>query len=661
MKERLYRLLLGRSPIIREKYLRRREKGGGRLKGMLYLLWLQCRYAWRPDTVERERITLYAQGSESSLSRRESPEAFARALCRYDAASFDVFDTLVFRPFSDPADLFYLVGMELRYPDFRRIRVQTEARARQRKLARTGSAEVTFEEIWEAMEGETGIPRERGLQAEWAWEQRCCTANPYMQRVVRALLAQGVRVFAVSDMYLGKERIRRLLEGCGYTGLADCLVSGDEGVSKWEGGLYRVLRERLGPGVSAVHVGDNPRADVRQAQRAGFPARLYPSVHRTGGQYRPRDMSPFTGSVYRGLVNRQIHSGLTVYSREYEYGFIYGGLFAVGYCRFIHAYAAAHGIDRILFLARDGAALLRAYRLLYPEEGDRAVYAYWSRLAAVKVTAGAYKAEYFRRFIDHKAGVGFSLRRVLQGMELEDWLPELCRAIGAQPGEPLTHKNAGKVKSYVQARWPQVLERYAPQVQAAGQYYAGLLRGCRRAAAVDIGWAGSGAVMLHHAVASQWGLHCSVTGLLAGALTAPMPEADAAESFRLSGELTSYLYSAGENRDLWRQHDPSRDHNLYWERLLGAPEGSLIGFYPDGQGGAVCRFRPPPAHPERIAAIHEGLLDFVRLFLETERRLGVTIPVSGRDAYAPMLAVCDRRNRRFINELEALLDDPHIG
>lgn len=661
MRARLIRLLLGRSPVIREKFRRFREKGGGRLRGLFYLLWLQLLYGWRPDAVEPERLRLYARGSESSLSRRASPEEFARELSRYDALSFDVFDTLIFRPFSDPADLFYLVGMELTYPDFRRIRMEIEARARRRKQAATGSAEVTFEEIWTAMEEASGIPREDGMRAEFGWEVRCCTPNPYMRRVVRELLAEGKKVFAVSDMYLGEARIRRLLEGCGYTGLAGCLVSGDEGASKWEGGLYRVLRERLGPEASALHVGDNPRADVRQAARAGFSARLYPNVHQTGGRYRTRDMSPFVGSLYRGLVDIRLHSGLAVYSRAYEYGFVYGGLFAVGYCRFIHAYAEAQGVDRLLFLSRDGAALLRAYRLLYPEEGERAVYAYWSRLAAVKVTAGAFKAEYIRRFLDHKAGGGFSLRRVLAGMELEDWLPDLCRSIGAHPADPLTHKNLESVKSYVQSRWPEVLERYAPQVEAAGRYYAGLLRNCRRAAAVDIGWAGSGAVMLDHAVNRQWGLDCPVAGLLAGTLSAPMPEADGAEPFFLSGGLVSYLFSAGENRDLWKGHDPARGDNLYWERLLGSPEGSLLGFYPDGQGGTALRFQPPPARPDRIAAIHEGLLDFVRLFLETERRLGVAVPVSGRDAYAPMLAVCDRKNRRFRQELEALLDEPHIG
>lgn len=661
MRERLIRLLLGRSPVIREKFLRFRKKGGGRLKGLGYLLWLQLLYGWRPEAEERERIALYAKESESSFSRRAAPEEFAQELARYGAVSFDVFDTLLFRPFSDPADLFYLAGMELHYPDFRRIRMQTEARARRQRKAETGSAEVTFEEIWTAMEEETGIPRERGMEVEFGWELRCCTANPYMRQAVEALQRQGRRVFAVSDMYLGEARIRRLLEGCGYTGLAGCLVSGDEGVSKWEGGLYRLLRDRLGPGVSAVHVGDNPRADVRRAREAGLAARLYPNVSQAGRRYRPHDMTPITGSLYRGLVNIRLHSGLDVCSREYEYGFVYGGLFAAGYCRFIHAYAEAHNLDRVLFLSRDGAALLRAYRLLYPEEGERAVYAYWSRLAAVKVTAGGYKAAYFRQFLDHKAGGGFSLRRVLAGMELEDWLPDLCRTVGAHPADPLTHKNLESVKSYVQRRWPDVLERYAPQAEAAGRYYAGLLRGCRRAAAVDIGWAGSGAVMLDYAVNRQWGLDCPVAGLLAGTLSAPMTEADGTAPFLFSGVLESYLFAAGENRDLWKRHDPIRGDNLYWERLLGSTEGSLVGFYPDGRGGTSLRFRPPPAHPERIAAIHEGLLDFVRLFLETERRLGVTIPVSGRDAYAPMIAVCDRKNRRFRKGLEALLDEPHIG
>lgn len=618
-------------------------------------------YLLRRRDSEDGELRLYSRDSESSLSLRETPEQFAQALLRYDAVSFDVFDTLLFRPFSHPADLFYLVGAELGYPDFRRIRMEVEEALRQRRRRDTGSSEITLGDIWEAMEQETGIPRDVGMAAEWKWEQRCCLPNPYMLRVVGELLAQGKPVLAVSDMYLGAAAVRRLLEGCGYTGLDACLVSGDLGVSKSDGGLYRMVRGHVGPSRIVVHIGDNPQADVEKARENHFSALLYPNVHRTGGRYRAADMSAITGSLYRGLVDIRLHSGLARYSREYEYGFVYGGLFAAGYCRFIHAYAQEHRLDKLLFLSRDGAVLLEAYRLMYPQESGRAVYAHWSRLAALKITARFFKAEYFRRFLTHKAGQGFTLRQVFDSMELSRLLPALCRELKTGPEAELTNKNVENVKSYVQSRWDQVLDRYEPQVKAGGIYYRRLLGDSRRAAAVDIGWAGSGALMLDAAVNRLWGLDCPVTGILAGTLSGPSLEAEGTEPFLLDGRLVSYLYSPMENRDLWKRHDPVQNHNLYWELLLGAPEGGLLGFYPDGVDGCRLRFRDPPAHPEAIRAIHQGILDFVRLFLETEGRLGLTIPVSGRDAYAPMLSVTGRKNRAFRKKLEVLLDDVHIG
>ena len=65
--------------------------------------------------------------------------------------------------------------------------------------------------------------------------------------------------------------------------------------------------------------------------------------------------------------------------------------------------------------------------------------------------------------------------------------------------------------------------------------------------------------------------------------------------------------------------------------------------------------------PEQIRQIHRGILDFVRQFLEAERQLGFQLPIRGRDAYAPMRSVCSPKNKRFIRELEGLLDEIQIG
>ncbi len=668
MKQRIYRALVDRTPGIRDRYLslRRRRK---RLTALAYLLWLNIRYSLFLDRrlEEPERFPAYEEkrlreeGSESSLSYREPPEVFAEKLAAADVISFDVFDTLLFRPFSHPADVFFLVGMELRYPDFRRIRMEAEESARRKKDAVQGIREVTLEEIWEEMEQETGIPKELGMRTEWEYEQRSCCANPYLLRVVRALRERGKRLVATSDMYLGGEKIRALLAACGYGPFEDCFVSSDYGVSKSDGRLFDVMREKTGGDGVYVHVGDHRISDCEQASRRGVRAYWYPNVNQTGGRFRAEDMSSLTGSVYRGLVNAHIHSGRNAFSPEYEYGYLYGGLFVTGYCRFIHNCVRSRGMDKILFLARDGAVLLEAYRRMYPQETESTAYVYWSRLAAVKLTARFYRYDYFRRFLYHKADQRISIRRALEGMELTRLLQPLCRAAGVRPEEELTHKNVGRIKKYLTDVWDQVLAGYEEQVAAGGKYFGGILQGCRTAAAVDVGWAGSGAMMLDTAVNRLWGMNCGITGIVAGTNACLSPEPDAAEPLLLSGRMFSYLYSQRENRDLWKFHDPAGGHNLYWELLLGAPEGSLVGFYSDGAQDAVCRFKEPPPGAGRIREIHRGILDFVGQFLQTEQRLGWEIPISGRDAYAPMILACGRKNRKFRKNLEGLLDEMHIG
>lgn len=668
MRQQIYQLLVNRIPGIRDRYLQYRQRGKTRWRALLYLLWLNvqyyvffCRSLGAPQRFPMyEEKKLYSEGSESSLSVWDPPEAFADRLAAYDVISFDVFDTLLFRPFAQPTDVFLLVGMELQYPDFQRIRIEIEARARKKKYKEKGTWEVTFEEIWDMMEEETGIPKTVGMQVEWEYEKKSCYANPYMLRVVQKLQSQGRRLVATSDMYLGRERIQTLLKECGYGPFEYCFVSSDWEASKSDGRLYDIMREKTGGAGRYVHVGDHPVSDRQQALHRRIEAYLYPNIHCRGERFRARDMSALTGSVYRGLTDAHIYSGCSSFSREYEYGYLYGGLFVTGYCRFIHRYVQDHNIEKILFLSRDGAVLLDAYRRMYPEENESTAYVYWSRLAAMKLTARYYKYDFFRRFLYHKADQHYTIRRILEGMEQAQLLCSLCEETGVAPEEALTHKNVEKIKKYFIDNWEQVLSAYEEQVRAGKIYYGRILAGCRRAAAVDIGWAGSGAVMLNTAVGRLWGLDCSITGIVAGTNTCHSPEPDAAEPFLLRGQMVSYLYSQRENRDLWKFHDPAQGHNLYWELLLGAPQGSLIGFYLDEKGNAVCRFKERSSAFGRIREIHRGIIDFVEQFTKAEQRLGWEIPISGRDAYAPMLLSCSRENKGFMKDLEELMDEIHI-
>lgn len=61
-------------------------------------------------------------GNESGTSFRMTADETADLLCTADVVSFDVFDTLILRPFASPADLFYVIGEKLGIPDFRTVR-----------------------------------------------------------------------------------------------------------------------------------------------------------------------------------------------------------------------------------------------------------------------------------------------------------------------------------------------------------------------------------------------------------------------------------------------------------------------------------------------------------------------------------------------------------
>lgn len=642
--EYIYGILVNQNAHIMVQYHRYRDtlSGWKRVKAWLYLFRLNIEYHILKKKVYHAgyefygKKKLYMGDSESSLSKRESPEKFAERLAQYDVISFDVFDTLVFRPFSKPTDMFFFVGMELHYLDFERIRIEAEQRAREKKYKQVRSREVTLEEIWEEMELETGIPKEQGMKAEWECELKYCFSNPYMLKVVQELYKRRKKVIIISDMYLGERYIQELLANCGFEKFANYFVSCDYQESKNEGTLYNRVRQSLGEEYNYVHIGDNRISDIRQARERGFDSVLYQNVNETGKQYRAEDMSAINGSVYRGLINSYIHNGQAAYSLSYEYGFIYGGLFVLGYCKWIHDYVQSNQIDKILFLARDGEILSKVYQILYPEENGKWEYVYWSRLAATKMAAKYFKYDFFRRFLQHKTGQDYSIQQIFQSMELEDMLEKFLKseeAAGITKETVLTEKSAGKIQQYLMQQWEEVLRHYQEQTIAGGQYYGRILNNCRKAVAVDVGWAGSGAVTLNYLVNYEWNLNCEIVGLIAGTNTIYSYEPNTSEPLLYSGQLVSYMFSQEHNRDIWKLHNPNCGHNIYVELLLASGEKSFRKFV----GKDSYEFSEGKSEIDSDE-VQKGITDFVSYYIE---RMHEIPNISGRDAFAPIAVLLD--------------------
>lgn len=646
MRQKLYDFLVNRHIGIRERYHAFHDgaSGGKAYLSWVYLLWLNacyylffCRFLGKKaELAIYEEKRLPVKRSESQLFRAQTAvevSAFVREALRYDAVSFDIFDTLILRPFSDPTDLFYVVGERLGVLDFKHLRTQAERKARKRRFAADGHYEVTLREIWKLLEAELGISADVGMQTELDVERQLCYANPFMTETFRAVRDAGKRIVIISDMYLPREFLCELLEKNGFTGFDRIYVSCEYRKNKGTGDLFDLAVRDAALPASRVHVGDNPVGDVASAKKHGFASLYYPNVNRNSVRYRTYDISPLIGSAYRGTVNNRLYNGLEVYDQNYEYGYVYGGLFVLGYAAFIHRYCRENHVDGVLFLSRDGDIVKQVYDRLFPQ--NRTEYVYWSRRVATKLTAEVNKHDFFEQFIGNKVNQGFPVREIFSSMELDALYAQCPDALKTAV---LTDKNAAAVRAFLDAHWQEVLDVYAAERQRAKRYFEDVLKGCRRVVAVDIGWAGRGAIALRTLTERLWQLPCEVIGIVAGTNTPFNVAPDASEAFLQAGTLVSYLYSSAHNRDLWKKHDPNVNYNVYWELLLSSPTPQFRGF---GENGLV--FGKNDVDPDGSRAVQRGILDFAEDYSSRFAQFPYMFNVSGRDAYAPMLTAASRK------------------
>lgn len=647
MKQKIYNFLVNRHPGIGMRYHKLHDGVSGMKKvfSWLYLFCLNvcyyiffCRFLDRqPKTAIYEEKRIPADISESKAAAGTHPDIkeTVRRLMQYDVICFDIFDTLIFRPFSEPSDVFFFIGGQLGFMDFKRIRILMEAEARTACKIACGHTEIKLSDIWKKIEAETGILAETGIRAELAAESRFCYANPFMLSVYEELKQKQKEIILISDMYLPSAFLKQMLKEKGFYGIDKIFVSCEYGKNKASGNLFEEVKRGLPREKRVIHVGDNPLSDVKMAKKHGFPTFYYPNVNKSTLLYRPYDMSPVIGGAYRGIINNTLYNGYHQYGMEYEYGFVYGGIFVLGYCNFIHEYCRNHEMDKILFFSRDGDILKQVYDRVFP--GEDTEYVYWSRTAAAKLMADENKYDYFRRFLYHKVNQNRTLEQILNAMELYD-LPALLPA-EMQKSDYLTEKNAGKVKIFLEEHWELIRAVYQEQQDAGRDYYANVLSGCKRVCAADIGWAGSGAVSLGHLVQKVWNFKCEVIGLIAGTNTIHNAEPDAGEMFLQTGKLVSYLYSQSHNRDLMKKHDPNRDYNIFWELLLASPTRQFLGFaYEKGTKDVRLCFGGQEVNQKGIQDIQNGILDFADAWLRHFTDRPYMLQISGRDAYAPMLA-----------------------
>lgn len=586
----------------------------------------------RPFVYERKKYAIKpcVSASESSFVNRPSYTQIAKKFLVNDIVSFDIFDTLILRPFDNPKSIFYILGELNKCPGFKRYRELAEKLARNEALEKHGNNEVTLRDIYEKITRFVILDIEKAMQYEIETELNLTFANPYMLNVYKQAKNLSKKVIAVSDMYLPKDVITKMLEKCGYDGFDEIYISNEHSASKRTTELYNIVKQKYGENARFIHIGDNYVSDNLSAQKAGITPVYYKNVNARGNAHRAFDMTSLVGSAYRGIVNAKLHNGDKIYSQFYEYGYTYAGFLVLGYCNYIHTYVKNHSIDKVLFLSRDGYILKSVYDKLFPDSKTK--YAYWSRSAATKLTVKKFRNELLLRYIKYKIPREMTLEKILKAMDLPQMQIPL-EENGLTPDTILTKDNYEDVVKVFTNNWDIVVKQYERSNKSAKEYYETTIGNSKSICIVDIGWAASGFSALRYLIEDEWKIGCKAYGLVAGSTY--LHDMDIIEPQFANGVVSSYMFSQRKNREIRRDHNVKKMYSVFTEIMLSAPSPSFIGFDYDDNGEIKYEFDCPETEGyDMILEIQQGIHDFVDDYTRAFEKYPFMFNISGSDAYA---------------------------
>lgn len=446
--------------------------------------------------------------------------------------SFDIFDTLVKRPFMDPTDLFELMDKDFEQLlssnlKFRKIRIDAEAAAR-RKYGSTNPdwEDITIQEIYQVMAELYHIPvniTDRLMQREIELELKFCDVRNAGRELYEAALLSGKSIIIISDMYLNRETIVRILEKNGYGDYYKLYVSSENRLTKNTGSLYKYVCKdlKLNDEIHIYHIGDTWQNDYINSQKHGFDPILLPKAkeifeNRIQGvitndcamiglnangnivDKHKQYSSTGLGCMYAVVCNqyfdnpyRSFHAESDFNADPYFIGFYVLGMHLMGLSQWIASECRKNKIETIHFLARDGYMPMKAYEIWNGNNRNAANsnYMYASRKAVMPGMIRSV-ADYYDLPVEYRNHSPETLLKVLEFAAFdikEEKKEEIFKKAKLPYRKVFTQKE--EYLKFIDIFLEQIYseEKYKESYEAAKKYYAQI---GKKDIAFDMGYSG---------------------------------------------------------------------------------------------------------------------------------------------------------------------------
>ncbi|MGP5533530.1 HAD family hydrolase [Psychrobacter celer] len=306
--------------------------------------------------------------------------------------SFDIFDTLLERTYEQPSHLFKAMEPEVNkltsdlIQNFASIRPRVERSLRSKLKDETGRQDITFYQIYKQIAIDYNLDKhtiQSLMELELDYEFNSLRTRKIGKKLFEIALEQGCKVILISDMYLPKEFLLKVLDKQGFSEFSEFYLSCDIGLRKHEGELYDYVleNEKIKP-ENWLHIGDNPHGDIKVAQEKeinvfhlkssfvilGENKKLGPLI-REDKKSRTVLESLVYGTIQCELFDKPFdrYSNIThAGGSARNVGFVALGPLLLGFLSWIMHDAKKEGIDKLYFLSRDGKILYQMCNILYP-------------------------------------------------------------------------------------------------------------------------------------------------------------------------------------------------------------------------------------------------------------------------------------------------------
>lgn len=503
--------------------------------------------------------------------------------------AFDIFDTLITRPFLDADYVKQLLDVEYHkrgIANFREIRGRSEAAAREAK-----GADVDLYEIYQNLNQQAGVDAsELSPDKEIELEARSVRPRSEVIDLIDFAKRSGKRVILASDMFLPRSVIEDMLERCGVSGWDALYLSSEVGLRKDSGKLYEhiLAEENIAP-AQMLMIGDNERSDLQIPSDMGFqtihvvkPTQSIRAIPRfanlvPNSAHAPVEDQFLFGAIASanfGPISYPNFSADDMFSSSaWSVGYSLLGPIAVGFSQWLVDQARAEKIDCLYFLAREGKFLKTAFDRWQISATDqiKSEYLLISRRAVTvpciesmeDILAIASSNDFYGASMDL-----FLLERFGVTLDAATWTEVQNRNLW-QKSTPLNilGRHITHIVPFLRFVSPKIFEQAKSERRSALKYYgrAGLTTN-ERVSVVDVGYGGT---IQRHLLKL---LERKVDGLY-------MMTNVAGQSLAASADVVARGYFADGAAGDW----PMLRHSFVLEKLLSADDEQVISYSKSGE------------------------------------------------------------------------------